>query len=130
MAMPHIQRSVPEVLQDIFSNLQEIVRSEVRLAKTEVKEAASRAAKPVATYAVGAVLGFYGFGCFLVAAISGLSLVMAVWLAALLVGAVLAILAVVLMSSSKNKLKNYALDKTISSVNVKENVPWTAQQIK
>ena len=32
------QRSVPEVLQDIVGNLQEIIRSEFLLAKTELKE--------------------------------------------------------------------------------------------
>ena len=56
MATPQMQRSVPEVLQDIVGNLQEIVRSEFRLAKTELKEEASRAAKPVATFGMGLVL--------------------------------------------------------------------------
>ncbi len=41
MATSQPQRSVPEVLQNIVSNLQEIIRSEFRLAKTEIKEEAS-----------------------------------------------------------------------------------------
>ncbi len=132
MAAPQMQRSIPEVLQDIVSNLQDIVRSEVRLVKIEAKEAASNAAKPVTNFAVGAIIGFYGFGFVLYAAVTGLAMVMALWQAALLVGVVLAIVALALMNSSKNKLKNISvLDKTISSVNakenvnVKENVQWT-----
>jgi uncharacterized membrane protein YqjE len=130
MATPQMQRSVPEVLQDIVGNLQEIIRSEFLLAKTELKEEVSRAAKPVATFGVGLALGFYGIGFLLLAAVYGLSTVMAGWLAALLVGAILAIVAIVLMSSSGKKLKhvNPTPDKTIQSL--EENVQWAKHQIK
>jgi uncharacterized membrane protein YqjE len=69
MATPQMQRSFPEVLQDIVGNLQEIIRSEFRLAKTELKEEAARASKPAATFGVGLVLGFYGIGFLLLALI-------------------------------------------------------------
>jgi uncharacterized membrane protein YqjE len=124
MATPQMQRSVPDVLQDIVGNLQEITRSEFRLAKTELKEEASRVAKPVVTFGVGLVFGFYGIGFLLLASVYGLSTVMAGWLAALVVGAVLAIVAIVLMSSSGKKLKsvNPTPYKTLQSL--EENVQW------
>jgi uncharacterized membrane protein YqjE len=130
MATPQTQRSVPEVLQDIVGNLQEIVRSEFRLAKTEIKEEAAKAAKPAATFGVGLVMGFYGIGFLLLASVYGLSTVMAGWLAALLVGAILAIVAIVLMSSSGKKLKlvNPTPDKTMRSL--EENVQWAKHPIK
>jgi uncharacterized membrane protein YqjE len=130
MATPQMQRSVPEVLQDIVGNLQEIIRSEFRLAKTEVKEEASRAAKPVATFGMGLVFGFYGIGFLLLSSVYGLSTVMAGWLAALLVGTILAIVAIALMSSSGKKLKrvNPTPDKTIRSL--EENVQWAKHPIK
>jgi uncharacterized membrane protein YqjE len=130
MATPQMQRSVPEVLQDIVSNLQEIIRSEFRLAKTELKEEAARAAKPAATFGFGLVAGFYGIGFLLVAAVYGLSMVMAGWLAALLVGAVLTIVAIALTSSSGKELKsvNAIPDKTVQSL--EENVQWAKRQIK
>src|ERR1700674_3381602 len=105
MATTPTQRPVPEVLQDIVGNLQEIVRSEVRLAKIELKEEAAGAAKAAATFGVGLVSGFYGIGFLFLAAVYGLSMVMAGWLAALLVGGILAIVATGLMSSSGKKLK-------------------------
>jgi uncharacterized membrane protein YqjE len=105
MAAPQIQRSVPEVLQDIVGNLQEIIRSEFRLAKAELKEEASRASKPVVTFGVGLVFGFYGIGFLLLSLVYWLTTLMAVWLAALLIGAGLAIVAIALMSSSGKKLK-------------------------
>ena len=127
---PQTHRSVPQVLQDIVGNLQEIIRSEFHLAKAELKEEAAKASKPVATFGLGLVFAFYGIGFLLVALLFGLSTVMAVWLAALLVGAVLAIVAIVLMSSSGRKLKRVdpTPDKTIRSV--EENLLWMKHPIK
>jgi Protein of unknown function (DUF1469). len=118
MATPQIHRSIPEVLQDIVGNLEDIIRSEFRLAKTELKEEASRAAKPVATFGMGLLFGFYGIGFLLLSSVYGLSTVMAGWLAALLVGTILAIVAFALMSSSGKKLRrvNPTPDKTIRSL--------------
>jgi uncharacterized membrane protein YqjE len=130
MATPQIQRSIPEVLQDIVGNLQEIIRSEFRLAKTELKEEASRAAKPAATFGMGLVFGFYGVGFLLLSSVYALSAVMAGWLAALLVGTILAIVAIALVSSGGKKLKrvNPTPDKTIRSL--EENVQWAKHPIK
>jgi len=130
MATPQMQRSVPEVLQNIVGNLQEIIRSEFRLAKTELKEEAAKAASPVATFGVGLVFGFYGIGLLLLASVYGLSMVMAGWLAALLVGTILAVVAIALMSSSGKKLKrvNPTPHKTIRSL--EESVQWTKHPIK
>jgi hypothetical protein len=130
MAAPQMQRSVPEVLQDIVGNLQEIIRFEFRLAKTELKEEASRAAMPVATFGMGLVFGFYGIGFLLLSSVYGLSTVMAGWLAALLVGTILGIVAIALISSSGKKLKrvNPTPDKTIRSL--EENVRWAKHPIK
>jgi uncharacterized membrane protein YqjE len=130
MATPQTQRLVTDVLQDIVGNLQEIIRLEFRLAKTELKEEAAKAAKPAATFGLGLVFGFYGIGFLLLASVYGLSLLMAGWLAALLVGTILASVGGVLMSSSGKKLKsvNPTPDKTFQSL--EENVQWAKQQIK
>lgn len=130
MATNQTQRSVPEVLQDIVGNLQEIIRSEFRLAKTELKEEASRAAKPVVTFGVGLAFAFYGIGFLLLASVYGLSTVMAGWLAALVVGAILAVVAIALLSSSGKKLKsvNPIPNKTLQSL--EENVQWAKHPVK
>jgi Putative Actinobacterial Holin-X, holin superfamily III len=130
MATPQTQRSVPELLQNIVNNLQEIIRSEFRLAKTEFKDEAGKAAKPAATFGTGLVLGFYGIGFLLLAAVYGLSTIMAGWMAALLVGAVLTAIAIATLVSSAKKLKrvNLSPDKTIQ--NLEENVQWAKQQVK
>jgi uncharacterized membrane protein len=131
MASPsQSQRSVSDVLQDIVGNLQQIIRDEFRLAGAEVEGKAHRAARPASILAAGSVLGLYGFGFLLLAAVYGLSLVIAPWLAALLIGAVLAIVAAVLISSGRNRLRQIdpMPEKTVQSM--KENVQWTKEQIK
>jgi len=88
-----MQRSVPEILEDIASNLTQIVQAEFRLAKTELKEGAEKVAGPGAALGAGVVLAFYGLGFLLLAAVHALSLAMASWLATLIVGGVLAVAA-------------------------------------
>jgi Putative Actinobacterial Holin-X, holin superfamily III len=130
MATPQVQRSIPTVLHDIFHNLQDIIRSEFRLAKTELKEEAGRAAMPTAQFAAGVVLGVYAIGLFLLATVYGLSVVMRPWLAALLVGAVVAGIAGALLTSAGKKLKRFnpTPEKTIQSV--QENLQWAKHPIR
>ena len=130
MARPEVQRSIPTLLHDIVNNLQDIVRSEFRLAKTELKEEAGRAAKPTATFAAGLVLGAYAIGLFLLAVVYGLSVLMRPWLAALVVGGAVAGLAVALLSSAEKKLKhlNPTPERTIQSV--QENLQWAKHPIR
>jgi Putative Actinobacterial Holin-X, holin superfamily III len=130
MATPQVQRSIPTVLQDIFHNLQDIIRSEFRLAKTELKEEAGRAARPIATFATGLVLGVYAIGLFLLASVYGLSMVMRPWLAALLIAGVVAGIAGALLTSAGKELKRFnpTPEKTIQSV--QENLQWAKHPIR
>ena len=127
---PQPQRKVSDVLQDIVGNIQQIIRSEVVLAKVEVKEKAQKASKPAAALAVGAILGLFGVGFLLLAAVYGLSLVIAPWLAALIVGGVLAIAGGILVAKSRTALKQIDPVPTKTVQAVKENVQWAKHQIK
>ena len=130
MSTPQMQRTVPELLGNIVDNIQQIIRSEFRLAKAELQEKASRASKPAITLGAGFLFGLYGLGFLLLAAVYALSTIMAAGLAALIVGGVLALVSIVLVTSSTNKLKalNPAPEKTIQTL--QENVQWAKDQIK
>jgi uncharacterized membrane protein YqjE len=130
MAAPHMQRSVPEILENIASNLTQLVQAEFRLAKSEVKEGAEKVAGPGATLGAGMVLAFYGLGFLLLAAVYALSLVMAGWLATLIVGSVLVAAAGILIGAGSAKLRrvNLAPDRTMRSL--EEDLQWAKQQIK
>jgi uncharacterized membrane protein YqjE len=123
-------RSVPEVLQDIVGNIEEIIRSEFRLAKAEVREEAAKAAPPLKMIVVGAGIGFYALGFLLFTLVMGLATMVATWLAALMVGAVLGIIALALITMASKRLKqvNAVPERTIETM--KENVQWAKNQIK
>ena len=123
-------RSVPEVLQDIVGNIQEIIRSEFRLAKAEVKEEASKAAPPLTMIVVGAAIAFYALGFLIFTLVMGLATVMPTWLAALIVGAVLGLMALVMITTASKRLKqvNKVPERTIETM--KENAQWAKNQIK
>ena len=130
MTAPRMQRSVPDVLEDIASNLAQLVQAEFRLAKTELKEGAVKVAGPGATLGAGLALALYGLGFLLLAAVYAMSSVMAGWLAALIVGGVLTVAAGILIGAGGLKLRqaNLTPDKTLRTL--EENVQWAKQQIK
>jgi uncharacterized membrane protein YqjE len=127
---PPTRRPVPEVLRDIVGNLQEIVRSEVLLAKVELTETAAEAGKAAATFGTGLVSAFYGIGLLLVAALYGLSMVVATWLAALIMGTVLVLIAVALLSAGGKKFQRLNPARSNTMQRFEENVQWAKHQIE
>jgi len=99
------ERTLPELLHGIAGNIEEIVRSEFQLAKTELKEEAAKASKPAGLIGAGLVIVLYAMGFILLGVVYALSNVMAAWMAALIVGAVLAIFGIAFVSAGKNKMK-------------------------
>jgi uncharacterized protein YoxC len=123
------ERSVSDVLQDIFGNVQDIVRSEVRLARAEIKTEAQKTAKAGKSLVAGGILAFYAGGVLLLAAVYGLSNVLAPWLAALVVGAFVAVVAATLISIGRSHLRLVNKpEKTIKTM--KEDVQWLRDQTR
>src|SRR6266568_2645066 len=117
-------RSVSELMQDIVANVQQIIRSEVLLAKTEVKEEALQASKAGRLVIVGAVAAFYSVGFLLLFCIYALATAIAAWAAALIVALAVGTAAAVLLRVGIKRMKQVSPtpQKTIESV--KENVRW------
>jgi uncharacterized membrane protein YqjE len=86
-------RPIMQVLQDIVANIQEIMRSEIRLAKAEMKQESSKAARARAVLAGGTVLAVYGLVFLLLAIVYALSLAVKAWLAALIVAVITGVIA-------------------------------------
>ncbi len=93
---PTDDRSVKDLLSDLSSELRTLVQKELKLAKVEVKEQASRAAKAGALFGGGAGAGYFALLLFSFAAAWGLAQLMPTPLGFFLVGLVYAIVAAVL----------------------------------
>jgi uncharacterized membrane protein YqjE len=119
-------RTISTVLHDIVGNIQHIVRSEMRLAKTELTEELQKSRAAATLLAVGAVLLSFGVLFVLLAAVYALSGVVPSWAAALIVGAVVALIAGVFVGAALKKFKTVrAAPKTVDSM--KENMEWARQ---
>lgn len=123
-------RSATDVIRDILGNLQEIVRSEVRLAKTETREELNKASRAVQLLAAGAILGLFALGMILAAVTLILATTMPAWMAAGITGVTTAIIAAACAFAGRARwrLVHAKPEKTIESV--KENVGWMKGQTR
>lgn len=122
-------RSIPEILQDVLTNIQDIVRAEVRLAKAELDEELNRARSAGVLIGTGAVAAIFSALFLLLACVYVLGLVMPNWAAALIVAAAVGAAAVVTLTLGLKRFKTIqAAPKTAASL--KENVRWAKQLTK
>jgi len=123
-------RSIKQILQDIVNHVTDIFRSEVQLARTEVRQDLMHYGKASTLVGIAAVLLFYAVGLLLLGAVYALQSVMDPWLAAVLVGVAVGIVAAVLFTTGRKKLKQASLrpDKTIKTL--EDNVTWFKRQTR
>ncbi len=123
-------RSIADVLQDILANVQTIIRSEVRLAKAEVTEEATKAGRAGGMIAGGAVAGVFTIWLLLVTVLFALGTIMPMWGAALILFAVMGAVTAILLTAGKKRFQTVHAkpEKTVETM--KENVEWVKSQTK
>jgi cytochrome c biogenesis protein CcdA len=122
-------RSIKDVFQDIVANVQEIMRSEFRLARAEARQELSESAQSSILLVAGIVTGLFAQGFLLLTIMFALEIVIAPWLAALLVAIGVGIIAMALTVVGRKRMREvHAPGKTIRTV--QENVQWTKQQVR
>jgi uncharacterized membrane protein YqjE len=129
--MPDIgDRSLADIIENIVGNIQGIIRSEIRLAKTEVQEEAAKAGKAGGILAGGAVLALYALGFLLLTCLYALEIALAPWLAGLIMMILVGVGAAVLISAGLKKMKQVhpRPDQTIQTI--KENLEWAKERVR
>jgi Flp pilus assembly protein TadB len=123
-------RSLADVLQDIIANVQTIIRSEVRLAKTEIREEATKAGRAASMIAGGTAAALFTVWLLLLTILFALATVIPMWGASLLLVVVMAAIATILLSAGRKRWNaiHPKPEKTIESV--KESVEWVKHQTK
>jgi uncharacterized membrane protein YqjE len=123
------ERTIFTVVRDVVDNLQDIIRSEVRLAKAELREELTRARSAALLFGVGIVAATFSILFVLLASVYALSRVLPAWAAALVVAAAVAVVAVITLPAGMKRFKSVeAAPKTAASV--KETITWAKQQTK
>ncbi len=119
-----------EIIKDIANHIQEIVRGEIRLAGIEIREEASKGWTSVRLLIAGALLGFLGFAYLMLSMVYALTLILPAWAAAASVGALLAVVAAILVSSGMEKWKLMKSSLKRSTDEMEENMTWLKKQVK
>ena len=125
-----VDRTFSDVLQDILRNLQEIVRSEVRLAKAEIRDEAVQAGSSALWVAAGAVAALCAWMFLSWTAVYALAAFMSMWAATLAVAVTLAIVAGVLLVIGMRRFKRIQPIPARTVETLKENLEWMKQSTK
>ncbi|MGI3780076.1 MAG: phage holin family protein [Janthinobacterium lividum] len=98
-------KSVGDLVRNLSEDLSRLVRDEIRLAQAEVSEKAKKAGIGIGAFGGAGVVALYGLGVLIAAAVLGLATALPAWLAALIIGVVLFVIAAIAALVGKKKLK-------------------------
>ena len=123
-------RAFSDVLQDLLGNLQKLVRSEMQLAKAEVREDAILALSAGVWLGVG-VIGGVGAGMLLLwTVVFALALVVPLWAATLVTGGVTAGISFALVVVGRQRWKQARLGPDRAIESIREDLEWVKQSTR
>ncbi len=136
---PYMNSSIPDLFRRLRDETTTLFRQEVALAKAEAGEKASRVGRNVAYLAAGAMVAYAGL-LFLLLGLSfliwvglreaGVSEGVAIWVAPMIVGVVVAAIGYAFIQKAVSTLKRERMtpNKTVESL--QENKEWLKQKIR
>ncbi len=110
--------STGQLVTQLSTELSDLVRGELALAKAEVTQSAKQAGIGVGLFGGAGVVALYGVGALVAAAILALTLVLAAWLAALIVAVALFVVAGIFALVGKKQVSGATppVEKTTASL--------------
>lgn len=128
-AIRNEQRGLGDLFHDLSDETKRLIRQEVELAKTEMTEKVTVAAKNASMIGIGALIAYTGVQILLAALIIGLGHAMGFGFAALVVGIVVLAAGGVLAWTGINHLKNTSLAPKETATQIQETKQWLTRQI-
>jgi uncharacterized membrane protein YqjE len=110
--------TVGQLVSSASTQLSDLVRSEMALARAELRESVKHAGLGAGLFGTAGLVALYGVGALVAAAVLGLATVLDAWLAALVVGLVLFVVAGVAALVGKREASRTAppLERSVDSV--------------
>jgi Flp pilus assembly protein TadB len=99
------EESTAHLVQRASEQVSRLVRDELALARAELRNKGRHAGRGAGLLGSGGLVALYGVGALVLAAIFGLALVMPDWLAAVVVGAVLLVIAGILALAGSSQVQ-------------------------
>ena len=104
-APPSEERSTGELVKEVSEQVSVLVREEVKLVQLEMTRKGKQFGVGAGMISGGGLIALYGVGCLIACAVLAISEALAPWLAALIVGVVLLVVAGVAAQAGKGRLK-------------------------
>jgi uncharacterized membrane protein YqjE len=121
--------SLGELFGELSHEMTDLVRGEVELAKTEMSRKAASVGKDFGYLAAGIAVAYAGFLALVATLIIALAHAMPWWLAALIVGVVVAAIGGYLVYQGLENLKKTNMAPTATLETLKEDAAWTKEAI-
>jgi uncharacterized membrane protein YqjE len=124
-------RSTAELTGELARQVTALVHDEIDLAKVELAEKGKRAELGGGMFGAAGILATGAFGCVTICVVAALHAALAVWLAALIVAAVYAVIAGALILAARKKLRQATPPLPQEAIeSTKEDVAWLTEQAK
>ena len=124
------EKPLGELFSDLASDMSNLVRQEVELAKVEVGRTAKHVGRNIGYLVVGGAIAYAALLAIIAAIILLLDNVMPSWGASLLVGVVVAIIGWLLIGKAVSALQQTDVTPKETVETLKEDAAWVKQQIK
>jgi hypothetical protein len=124
------ERPLLDILTDIFGNLEDIVRSELHLAKAEVAGELRSAKSSAQGLGIAVLAGVFSVLFLLLSGMYALRLLLTTWGAALVIAGAAALVSAVafLIRAQRIRARRNIVPRTTASI--EENLEWAQQSIK
>ncbi len=124
------ERPIGEMFQELAQDARNLINLEIELAKAELSEKASQTGRAVGFMAGGGFVIYAGFLAIMFAAIVALAYLVPLWLSALIVGVVVALIGYGVLRKGMSDLKatNLAPNQTMQTL--KEDKEWVQNQVR
>ncbi len=129
MQLQNDERSLGDLFTELAAETGTLVRQEVALAQAEMTAKASRVGKNIGFLAVGGAVGYAALLAMVAGVILGFSYFMPAWIAAVLVGLLVGVVAYFMISAGLEELKRTSLTPEKSVESIKEDAQWLKNQV-
>lgn len=127
---PKVDRSIATLLSDLASETMLLFRQELALVRAELHEKVSRAGQGAGALGAGALIAYSGWLAIVAAMILALTIVWPAWLAAVVVGAVIVVIGIVLMLIGRSRLNTEKLKPTRTLRTLREDEAWLKERLR
>jgi uncharacterized membrane protein YqjE len=128
VSVPASERSTAEIVKDIAGNLQDIMRSEIELARSEMTQKALEGGKAAAVAVAGGTLALYALAFLLVCIFDAIALAIPYWAAALAIAVPLMLISALMLAAGIRRLRQINPKPAQTIRSIRENVTWFRKQ--